>query len=45
MEIPNWLKWVALAALVVWLFTDPKGMASTVTDLWEGVQTFFSALG
>jgi hypothetical protein len=44
-EIPNWLKWLALGGLIVWLFTDPKGLASTVTDLWDGVHTFFKELG
>jgi hypothetical protein len=44
-EIPNWLKWVAVAAIIVWLFSDPKGMAHTVTELWDGVHTFFKELG
>ena len=44
MEIPNWLKWVAIGGLVVWIFTDPKGLASVVTGIWDGVVTFFEAL-
>jgi hypothetical protein len=44
-EIPNWVKWAAVIGLIIWLFTDPKGMASTVTGLWTGIRTFFGSLG
>lgn len=45
MEIPNWLKWVIVAGLILWLVTDPKGMADTATDIWDGATTFFKELG
>lgn len=45
MEIPNWAKWAALIGLVIWLVTDPKGLASVVGDIWDGVMTFFKELG
>lgn len=44
MEIPNWLKWVGLAVLIIWLINDPKGLASVVGDIWSGVSTFFGSL-
>jgi hypothetical protein len=44
-EIPNWLKWLALAGLVIWLITDPKGLASFLGDAWDSVLTFFRELG
>lgn len=45
MEIPNWLRWTAVLGLVVWIFTDPRGLASVVTGIWTGAVTFFKALG
>jgi len=44
-EIPNWLKWVALAGLILWLVTDPKGLASFLGDAWSSVMTFFRSFG
>jgi hypothetical protein len=43
-EIPNWLRWVLLAVLIVWLINDPKGLASVVGDVWNGVMTFFKTV-
>lgn len=45
MEIPNWLKWVAVVGLVIWLVTDPRGMAAFVGGIWTGIKTFFGELG
>lgn len=45
MDVPNWMKWVAVAALVIWLISDPKGMAAFVSGFWDGVMTFFGELG
>jgi hypothetical protein len=44
-EIPNWLKWVALAGLLVWLFTDPKGLADFLGEGLDNLVTFFRELG
>lgn len=45
MEIPNWLRWAAILGLIIWLISDPKGMAQFITGLWDGVTTFFGELG
>lgn len=44
MDIPNWVKWAALIGVIIWLIMDPKGMASVVGDIVDGVVTFFEAL-
>lgn len=44
MHIPNWIKWVAIAIVIVWLVTDPKGLASVVGDVFNGTVTFFKEL-
>jgi hypothetical protein len=38
-EIPNWVKWLALAGLIAWLITDPKGLGQFIGDLISGVVT------
>lgn len=45
MEIPNWMKWVAVGGAVISLVTDPRGMASFITGIWDGLRTFFGELG
>lgn len=44
-EIPNWVKWAGLIGLVIWLITDPKGLATVVGNIGDGVVTFFKELG
>jgi hypothetical protein len=44
-EIPNWLKWVAVLGLIIWLITDPAGMAEVATSIWTGLTTFLKELG
>ncbi len=41
MHIPNWIKWLVIGIVVVWLVTDPKGLASVVSDVFNGIVTFF----
>jgi len=43
--IPNWVKWAAVIGLLIWLITDPKGMAEVATSIWTGIMTFFKELG
>lgn len=43
MEIPNWVKWLAVIGLVVWLITDPAGLGSFAAKLASGIGTAFKA--
>lgn len=45
MDIPNWVKWAAVIGLVIWLISDPKGMAEVATSIWAGLETFLKELG
>jgi hypothetical protein len=42
-DIPNWVKWLALAGLITWLVTDPAGLGKFVGDLVSGISTAFKA--
>jgi hypothetical protein len=44
-DIPNWVKWAAVIGLVIWLISDPKGMAKVATSIWSGLTTFLKELG
>lgn len=43
MEIPNWVKWFALAGLVVWVITDPASLGRFLADFAGGIGTAFKA--
>lgn len=43
MEVPNWVKWAAVAGLIVWLITDPEGLGRFAADLAGGIGTAFKA--
>lgn len=43
MEIPNWVKWLAVAGVIVWLITDPASLGRFLADLAGGIGTAFRA--
>ena len=45
MDIPNWAKWLAVVVLVIWVMTDPKGLGSVISDLFDGLITVFRSFG
>jgi hypothetical protein len=44
MYVPRWLPWLALTVVMIWLMTDPQGLAAIIGDVWNGIVTFFRAL-
>ncbi len=39
MDVPNWVKWLALGAVIAWLVTDPRGLGQFVGDVISGLVT------
>jgi hypothetical protein len=45
MHIPDWMKWLAVAGVIIWLITDAKGMGQFIKALFNGVVTVFETIG
>lgn len=41
MELPPWVKWLALLGLIIWLVVDPKGLGQLIGDIISGIITAF----
>jgi hypothetical protein len=40
-ELPPWVKWLALLGLIIWLVVDPKGLGQLIGDIISGIITAF----